>query len=46
VHTEFWLGNLTERKGLEDLDIDGNKILIGIVMKLLAGRGLRLAGSG
>ena len=46
MHTEFWLGNLAERKGLEDLDTDGTKILICILMELLAGRGLHLAGVG
>ena len=46
MHTEFWLGNLTEREGLEDLDTDGGKILICNLMELLTGRGLHLAGSG
>jgi hypothetical protein len=40
------VGILTEREGLEDLDTDGSKVLICISMKLLAGRGLHLAGSG
>jgi len=27
VHKEFWLGELRERVQMEDLDVDGRKIL-------------------
>jgi hypothetical protein len=33
MHTEFWWGNLEEKKHLEDLIVNGNIILKCIVQK-------------
>jgi hypothetical protein len=33
IYSEFWWGNLNERDGLEDLDIDGRIILKRILKK-------------
>ena len=46
THTGFLWGNLRERDHLEDVGVDGNKILIRIVNNWDAGIGLAQGGTG
>jgi hypothetical protein len=44
--TGFWWGNLRERDHFEDVDIEGNTILIWICKKWFRRHGLGRSGSG
>ena len=44
--TGFWWGNLTERDHFEDVDVEGNTILIWICKKWFRRQGLGRSGSG
>jgi hypothetical protein len=46
VHTGLWCGNLRERDHLEDLDVDGEVILMWVFEKWDDGRGLDCSGCG
>jgi hypothetical protein len=46
VHTWFWCGDLRERDHLEDIGVEGRKILNYIFKKWSGGHGMYCYGSG